>query len=86
MKDLIIPDKVENAVNLTDIDVNFTGLIITYKGNEASGYINWYGDEWGYYTSMNSEDPYYTCNTLKECIDWIISTCNATNFKVIEFK
>lgn len=59
MKDLIILDKVENAVNLTDIDVNFTGLTIAYKGNEASDYINWYDGGWGYCTSMNSRPILY---------------------------
>lgn len=40
MKDLIIPNKVENAINLSDITHNFEGLIIAYKGTEAAGYIN----------------------------------------------
>ena len=86
MKDLIIPNKVENAFNLSDINIDFKGLIIAYKDKEAVGYINWYDDCWSYCTSINYEDPYQTCDTLKECLEWVLDSHSATYFKVIEFK
>lgn len=86
MKDLIIPNKVENAVNLSDITHNFEGLIIAYKGTEAAGYINWYDGNWNYSNSINYTDPLFLYDTLKECIDAVMTDYNITNFKVIEFK
>lgn len=86
MKDLIIPNEVENAINLSDINPDFKGLIIAYKDTEVTGYINWFDDYWSYCDSINYEDPTQTCSTLKECIDWVLGSGNATNFKVIEFK
>lgn len=86
MKDLIIPNEVENAINLSDINPDFKGLIIAYKGTEATGYIIWYDTYWSYCDSINYEDTTQTYSTLKECIDWVLGSGNATNFKVIEFK
>lgn len=86
MKDLIIPNKVESAVNLSDITHNFEGLIIAYKDTEAAGYINWFDGSWNYSDSINYTDPLFTYNTLKDCIDDIVTAQNITNFKVIEFK
>lgn len=86
MKDLIIPNKVENAFNLSDINIDFKGLIVAYKGADAVGYINWYDGSWNYSNSINYTDPLFLYDTLKECIDAIMTEYNITNFKVIEFK
>lgn len=86
MKDLIIPNKIENAVNLSDINIDFKGLIIAYKNTEAVGYINWYDGNWNYSDSINYTDPLFVYDTLKDCIDDIVTEHNVTNFKVIEFK
>lgn len=86
MKDLIIPNKVENVINLNDITINFRGLIIAYENTEATGYINWYDDRWFYTDSLNYENKYNFFTTLKECIDYVTEYYGVTNFKVIEFK
>lgn len=86
MKDLIIPNKVKNAFNLSDIDINFKGLIIAYKDTEAIGYVNWYDDCWMYCNSLNYEIGCETFDTLQECIDYVMNIYKVTNFKVIEFK
>lgn len=86
MKDLIIPNKVENAFNLSDINIDFKGLIIAYKNTEAVGYINWYDGNWNYSNSINYTDPLFLYDTLKEYIDAVMTDYNITNFKVIEFK
>lgn len=85
MKDLIIPNKVKNAINLSDINFNFKGLIIAYEDTEATGYINWYDGYWVYADSLNYDDRHDCFSTLTECIECIAEDYGVTNFKVIEF-
>lgn len=86
MKDLIIPNKIENAVNLSEISYDFNGLVIGYKNNKAVGYIRREEDFWELHNSAywESEDIAYA-ETLNLLIDKLVDDRICTNFKVIEF-
>ena len=39
MKDIILPSETSDAIDLGAIDDNTGGIVISYKGNDAVGYI-----------------------------------------------
>lgn len=84
MKNLTIPTKKEDSIDLYEITCDFKGIIIVYNTNNPVGYIQYVGTEWGYYDTIDGESAVSSENTLYELIQNINLTYNAT-FKVIEF-
>lgn len=89
MKDLIIPNKSNESVNLSEINRYFNGIIIGYNGNKAIGYIQYVSNDDYYtlFTSINDDDflPNSEDETIAGIINSLIDKKICTNFKVIEF-
>lgn len=89
MKDLIIPNKSNEVVNLSEINQDFKGIIIGYNGSTAVGYIQ-YLDNYNCYElfkSINNDAflPSFENVTIAGIINSLIDKKICTNFKVIEF-
>ena len=49
MKDLIIPTKKTDSIDISEITDDFDGIIIVYKDTNAIGYIQYVSGDWNYY-------------------------------------
>ena len=89
MKDLIIPNKSNEVVNLSEINQYFKGIIIGYNGSKAIGYIQYVSNDDYYtlFTSINDDDflPNSEDETIAGIINYLIDQKICTSFKVIEF-
>lgn len=89
MKDIILPTS--DAIDLGAIDDNTGG--ISYKGNDAVGYIAYTCGEavpWAFFNSMdntmivkNAQGGDYADESLTDLVKWLIK--DADNFKLINF-
>ena len=84
MKDLIIPTKKTDSIDISEITDDFSGIIIVYKDTSPTGYIQCVSGDWNYYDSIDGECRIESESTLYELVRNINSKYNAT-FKVIEF-
>lgn len=84
MKDLIIPTKKTDSIDISEITDDFGGIIIVYKDTNPIGYIQYVCNDWNYYETIDGERSVASESTLYELVQNINSTYNAT-FKVIEF-
>lgn len=92
MKDLVIPVKNINSINISEITPEFKGIIIAYTNNVPRGYITNNCDDWCAYKNIDEGDVwekeehrlYMEENLLDLCRD-LMEQENITNFKVIEF-
>lgn len=89
MKDLIIPNRSNGSINLSEINQYFHGLIIGYNGSKAVGYIQYIAND-GYYVlfkGINSHNflPNSKDSILVGMINYLIDKHICTSFKVIEF-
>ena len=84
MKDLIIPTKKTDSIDISEITDDFKGIIIVYTDTNPIGYIQYVSGDWNYYDSIDGECPISTEKTLYELITTLNKIYNAT-FKVIEF-
>ena len=84
MKNLTIPTKKEDSIDLSEITSDFKVIIIVYTDTNPIGYIQYVSSEWDYYESIDGECAVESESTLYELIQNINLTYNAT-FKVIEF-
>lgn len=88
MKDIILPSETSDA-----IDDNTGG--ISYKGNDAVGYIAYTCGEavpWAFFNSMdntmivkNAQGGDYADESLTDLVKWLIKDKVADNFKLINF-
>lgn len=89
MKDLIIPNKSNESINLSEISQHFNGIIIGYNGSKAVGYIQYMADDECYvlFKSISNEVTFQISedSTLVEFINYLIDQHICTSFKVIEF-
>lgn len=85
MKDLIIPTKKTDSIDISEIIDNFKGVIIVYNGTNPVGYIQYVSGYWNYYESIDGEDTVESDNTLYELIKSLTNIKSQRNFKVIEF-
>lgn len=87
IKDIIIPVKAQDKINLQDIDENAPGLILVYKESKLSGYINYNStlESWKYNCDIDDSGFFYETDTLKELIDLMLAT-NSYTFKFLEFE
>lgn len=91
MKDIILPSETSDAIDLGAIDDNTGG--ISYKGNDAVGYIAYTCGEavpWAFFNSMdntmivkNAQGGDYA--DLTDLVKWLIKDKVADNFKLINF-
>lgn len=95
MKDIILPSETSDAINLGAIDDNTGGIVISYKGNDAVGYIAYTCGEavpWAFFNSMdntmivkNAQGGDYADESLTDLVKWLIKDKVADNFKLINF-
>lgn len=68
MKDIILPSETSDAIDLGAIDDNTGGIVISYKGNDAVGYIAYTCGEAVPWAFFNSMDNTMIVKMLKEVI------------------
>lgn len=85
MKDLIVPIKIPNSVNLSDITEDYSGIIICFKKGKSVGYISYYFQDWYYLSSIDQENLSYDADSLPNLVNHLINEGVCDSFKVIEF-
>ena len=85
MKDLRIPVPSDQSVDLSEINQDFKGLIIGYKGDQAIGYIQYCDGTWYFIVDIDSEGSIDNDEILLDLINSLIKKNICSHFKVIEF-
>lgn len=85
MKDLIIPVPSENQVDVSQINPDFKGIIIAYKGDKAVGYIQYCNGSWYIMTDIDMDGNMDYDDTPLGLITSLVASKKCTHFKVIEF-
>lgn len=95
MKDIILPSETSDAIDLGVIDDETEGIVISYKGDDAVGYIAYTCGEtipWAFFNTMdntlivkdNQRDDYAE-ESLANLVKRLIKDKVADNFKLINF-
>lgn len=95
MKDIILPSETSDAIDLGAIDDNTGGIVISYKGNDAVGYIAYTSGEaspWAFFNTIdntimvkNIQKDDYAEESLTDLVKRLIEDKVADNFKLINF-
>ena len=94
MKDIILPSETSDTIDLGAIDENTRGIVISYKGNDAVGYIAYTDEEnysWAFFNSIDNTmivinaqgSSDYAEESLADLIKRLIKNKVADNFKLI---
>lgn len=86
MKDLRIPIPSDQSVDLSEINPDFKGIVIGYKGDQATGFIQYYDHEWYFMTDIDFEGNAQSEDSPLELINSLIRLNICNHFKVIEFE
>lgn len=96
MKDIILPSETSDAIDLGAIDDETGGIIISYKGDDAVGYIAYTcgeTDPWAFFNSMDNtmivkdaNNGDYSEESLADLVKRLVKDKVADNFKLINFK
>lgn len=95
MKDIILPSETSDAIDLGAIDEDTGGIVISYKGDDAVGYIAYTAGElysWAFFNTMdntliakNNQRDDYAEESLTDLVKRLIKDKVADNFKLINF-
>ena len=95
MKDIILPSETSDAIDLGAIDDETGGIIISYKGDDAVGYIAYTCGEnipWAFFNSIdntiiakNNQRDDYAEESLTDLVRRLVKDKVADNFKLINF-
>lgn len=95
MKDIILPSETSDAIDLGAIDDETGGIIISYKGDDAVGYIAYTCGEnipWAFFNTIdntiivkNPQGGDYTEESLTDLVKRLVKDKVADNFKLINF-
>lgn len=95
MKDIILPSETSDAIDLGVIDDETEGIVISYKGDDAVGYIAYTCGEtipWAFFNTMdntliakNNQRDDYAEESLANLVKRLIKDKVADNFKLINF-
>lgn len=85
MKELRIPTKTDDYVDMSAINRDFKGLVIGYNNDKAVGYIQYNDDSWYFLNDIDLESGREESETPFELITYLIKYNKCTHFKVIEF-
>ena len=95
MKDIILPSETSDAIDLGAIDDNTGGIIISYKGNDAVGYIAYTCGEaspWAFFNTIdntimvkNIQRDDYAEESLTDLVKRLVKDKVADSFKLINF-
>lgn len=83
---LIIPEYKEDAIDLSQIDVEFKGIIIAIKDNQAIGTIIFDDSSWCLINSITLEDYTYAEYSLVDLILKLLKANVCDSFTVIKFE
>lgn len=95
MKDIILPSETSDAIDLDAIDDNTGGIVISYKGNDAVGYIAYTCGEaspWAFFNTIdntimvkNIQRDDYAEESLTDLVKRLVKDKVADSFKLINF-
>lgn len=95
MKDIILPSETSDAIDLGAIDEDTEGIVISYKGDNAVGYIAYTCGEtapWAFFNTTDNtiivKNAYggdYANESLANLVKWLIKDKVADSFKLINF-
>lgn len=96
MKDIILPSETSDAIDLGAINEDTGGIVISYKGDDAVGYISYTAGEtipWAFFNTMDNTmivtntlgDSDYAEESLPDLVRRLIRDKVADNFKLINF-
>ena len=95
MKDIILPSETSDAIDLGVIDDETEGIVISYKGDNAVGYIAYTCGEtipWAFFNTIdntliakNNQRDDYAEESLADLVKRLIKDKVADNFKLINF-
>ena len=93
MKDIILPSETSDAIDLGAIDDNTGGIIISYKGNDAVGYIAYTCGEaspWAFFNTIDNTIMVKNIQrdaeeSLTDLVKRLIEDKVADSFKLINF-
>lgn len=95
MKDIILPSETSDAIDLGAIDEDTGGIVISYKGDDAVGYIAYTCGEtipWAFFNTIdntliakNNQRDDYAEESLADLVKRLIKDKVADNFKLINF-
>ena len=95
MKDIILPSETSDAIDLGAINGDTEGVVISYKGDNAVGYIAYTCGEtapWAFFNTTdntiivkNAHGGDYADESLANLVKWLIRDKVADNFKLINF-
>ncbi len=95
MKDIILPSETSDAIDLGAIDDNTGGIVISYKGNDAVGYIAYTCGEaspWAFFNTIdntimvkNIQRDDYAEESLTDLVNRLVKDKVADSFKLINF-
>ena len=83
---LIIPEYKEDAIDLSQIDVEFKGIIIAIKDNQAIGTIIFDDSSLCLINSITLEDYTYAEYSLVDLISKLLKANVCDSFTVIKFE
>ena len=95
MKDIILPSETSDAIDLGVINDETEGIVISYKGDDAVGYITYTCGEtipWALFNTIdntliakNNQRDDYAEESLADLVKRLIKDKVADNFKLINF-
>lgn len=95
MKDIILPSETSDAIDLGAIDEDTNGIVISYKGDYAVGYIAYSCGEtnpWAFFNTTdntmivkNANNGDYSDESLANLVKWLVKDKVADSFKLINF-
>ena len=96
MKDIILPSETSDTIDLGAIDEDTRGIVISYKDNNAVGYIAYIDEEpysWAFFNSIDNTmiatntrgSSDYAEESLTDLVKRLIKDKVADNFKLINF-
>lgn len=85
MKELRIPVQSENVIDVSEIDRNFSGLIIGYKDRRMIGYIQYKSGDWRFLSNIDAGDYIDWKSNLLDLITCLIESKECNHFKIMEF-
>ena len=95
MKDIILPSETSDAIDLGAIDEDTEGIVISYKGDNAVGYIAYTCGEtnpWAFFNTMDNtiivgdiQSVDYAEESLTDLVKRLVKDKIADSFKLINF-
>lgn len=85
MKELRIPVQSDDYVDLSEINRDFSGLIVGYNNNKAVGYVQYSDGTWYFLEGIDWENGKEDSDSLLDLITYLIKSKKCSHFRVIEF-